>query len=78
MEVESSVRFKRDSEKPPKAPKRCVEEKTLVVKRNVGRDGCECVGSVQNRLCKIDYAKSKGKEEGRKGKREGRERVYGD
>ena len=29
-------------------------------------------------VCKIDYAKLKGKEEGRKGKREGRERVYGD
>ena len=65
MEVESSVRFKRDSEKPPKAPKRCVEEKTLVVKRNVGRDGCECVGSVQNRLCKI---------EGKRGGKEGKER----
>ena len=68
MEAESSVRFKRDSEKPPKAPKRCAEEETFAVKRDVDRDGCECVGSVNNRLCKIE-----GKRGGKEIEREERE-----
>jgi hypothetical protein len=68
VEVGSSGIFKRDSEKPQKMDGTCRKvwkQKTLVVKRISAATGCGCVGSVV-----LDYAKSKGKEERRRERRE--------